>query len=900
LEPIVVTLDGSEVSGHSGMTILELATEVGIEIPTLCYDSHLSPLGACRICLVEEETSGKLLASCVTPIAPGMVINTRSERVLKNRRTVVEMMLASHPDSCIVCDKGNRCKLRQIAADLGLGLISMEKIPTYHPMVELNPFIQRDLSKCIRCGRCVRACQEIAVVGAVDYTDRGFEARPATYLDAPLELTECNFCGICVSMCPTGALSERNRASTLTASSATRTVCTLCGTGCQILMEHGNDRVLGVRPAQVERSVNHVSLCVKGHYGMDYVNSGERLKEPLIRKNGELQPASWEEALDLVASKLAELKQKRGGAALGAIGASRGTNEENYLLQKFVRAVLGSNNIDSGARLRGVALASGIEKVLGYGATTNPISHIREAREILLVGADPLSSSPIVGQLIKQAVKFGGAHLTLVDPLPRGLEIFTGTWIHPKPGTQTALLAGMLRHMAAAGRLCSDDTVLKAESLGHLWHGIEPFTPERVEEITGVPAKLLTQTADRLAEAERLAIIPGSYLAGEKDAGTSGSLLAAMALLTGNIGRHGCGLFPIAGSLNDQGALDMGACPNRLPGYTDASDPEAISRFENAWGVDLPREAGLDCISMIEAAGRGGIAGMVVVGENPAGDCPEPSRAAEALSGLDLLVVQDLFLTETASLADVVFPASSVAEKDGTVTNLERRVQSVCRAFEPIGESRPDWRILLDLMARMGMDSPHESPADILQEINEMVPFYGGITLQRLDREKEGIFWPCADANDLGTAVLYQDGIAPEAADIALEIPDSSAPEPGEQYPIWLLSHETLQRCVDGVRTDHSRVLARTANNGRLQMNPFDAGLLGIEDGGAAVVSSPAGSLQTRIALSTEIPRGIAVAASLESKSLGVLFAIGDRDPATGVPHRSRIAVRVEALHGSK
>ena len=898
MEPITITLDGSEVSGHAGMTVLDLATEVGIEIPTLCYDSHLSPLGACRVCLVEEVASGRLVASCVTPISRGMVIDTRSKRVIDNRRVVVELMLASHPDSCIVCDKGNRCALRKIAADLGLGFSSLERIPSYHPLVDLNPFIQRDLSKCIRCGRCIRADQEIAVVGAIDYTDRGFEARPATLLDAPLEQSECNFCGICVSICPTGALSERNRISTTTASHATRTTCALCGAGCAILLEHRGSLVLGTRPAGDKNSVNHISLCVKGHYGLDFINSGERLTTPLIRRQGELVPAGWDEALDLVAGRFAELKDAGGGRSLGAIGGSRSSNEEGYLLQKFVRQALGSDNVDSGARLRGSALSAGIERVLGRGAMTHPLSHILDAAEILVVGANPLATNPIVGQRIKQAVKFRGAHLVLVDPLPGGLSGFAGTWLRPAPGTYPWFLAGLLREvLLTSGSAGIEEGGRAGAGLRGIQKTVEPYTSDRVEDLTGLPARLVRDTARRLAVARSIALIPGSGVARDEGASFSGSLLAALALLTDNVARPGCGLFPISGSLNDQGAEDMGVSPGRLPGYASASDAGVRAGFEQAWGAPLPQGPGLDYLSMIEAAERGELVGLHVVGENPAAECPDSEKTMRALSRLKFLVVQDLFLTETASLAHVVLPSASFAEKDGTFTSLERRVQRNRRALGPVGQSRPDWQILLELASRLGGGPPKDSPSEVWREINDLVPLYRGITEARLMREPEGIFWPCSGEEDPGTPVLYGGGSPQIPADLVFPTLPDFTPETRDGYPLWLLTTESLFHSSDGVQTFRSRALLQAAKDGSLVMNPFDAGSLGIGDGDSAVLISPKGRLRTKVTFSQEVPRGIVTAATAPSHLLAGLFSMSQRDPETGSPQMHRQMVRVEAQH---
>ena len=896
MDSITIILDEKEVSGRPGTTILELANEIGVKIPSLCYDSHLSPLGACRVCLVEDVTSGRMIASCVTPIAQGMVINTTSERVLTNRKNVVELILASHPDSCIVCDKGNRCELRQIATDLDVGLSAFEKIPSYSPVVELNPFIQRDLSKCIRCGRCIRADQEIAVVGAIDYTDRGFESRPATLHDVPLELTECNFCGICVSVCPTGALYRRHRASTLSASFATRTICTLCGTGCAIFVEHVGGKITGVEPADDAQSVNHISLCVKGHYGTDFVHSESRLTKPLIRRNGELEPATWEEALSLVVEKFSELRDSFGGRLIGALGAANCSNEENYLLQKLVRTAFSSNNIDSSARLRGLALATGIERVLGMGTATAPFSHIRDAEEILVIGADPLVSSPIVGQMIKQAVKLHGSHLTLVDILPRGLSVFAGCWIRPRPGTTVVLLAGLLRQIFEVD-------ACKTRSHSPLWEwftqldqSLKPFSLELVEEATGVPAKLIVSTATRLGQTSKLAVVCGeAALFGEDGGLSAGTLLAALILRTGNVGRPGCGLFPIAGSLNDQGAIDMGTLPEKLPGHRDSDRPEERAEIERAWNVTLPSEKGLDYLSMIESACKGELAGLYVVGENPVLDCPGTEMAKEALSRLEFLVVQDRFLTETAELADVVLPSTSFAEKDGSWTNLERRVQLSRQVVPPVGESREDWRILAELLNRFGVEAAYESAADVLCEINDTVANYRGVTSVHLALEP--VFLPCTDADDPGEPILFTQAPPSEPTHPPPDLPIPKSVLDQEHFPFSLMISESLFHSRDRAATSHSKTLRRAMEDGQVTMNPFDARLLGLSDASLIEIRSAHGVLQTSVTISQQAPRSILLLTNTPSVAPSWLLALAEKDRECSAPRLHRIAVTVEVTN---
>jgi predicted molibdopterin-dependent oxidoreductase YjgC len=502
--------------------------------------------------------------------------------------------------------------------------------------------------------------------------------------------------------------------------------------------------------------------------------------------------------------------------------------------------------------------------------------------------------------MIKQAVKIKGAHLTLVDPLPRSLNGgFADTWIRPAPGTQPIFLAGLLREMLTVGTSARAQEALGKEGLARIRAEVDTFTPERVEDLTGVPARLLKDTAGRLASGRRLAVIPGAGIAREEGASQSGSLLAVMLLVAGDPGQKGCGLFPVALSLNDQGALDMGACPDRLPGHKEVADPEARAGFEAAWSASLPSEPGMDYISMIEAALAGTLKGLYIVGENPVRDCPGEQKVREALSGLELLVVQDLFLTETANLAHVVLPSASFAEKEGTFTNLERRVQRFRRAIEPRSESRPDGAILTDLMGRMGSEISCRTPLEVLSEINEQVPAYRGITLKRLELEREGIFWPCPDEEDPGTPILHAGRPPHIPEDLTLGPLDSSVSAPPDEFPLWLLTTATLFHSVDGVRTARSRMLLKAAREGSVTMNPFDAGPLGIEDGDTALVKSSQGSLRTRIAMSERIPRGMVVATSLGEQSPEGLSSMDARDLEHGAPRTHRLAVRVEVEHGS-
>lgn len=755
MDEIAITLNGATVNGSAGMTILELAQKSGIYIPTLCHDPHLKPVGACRVCLVEDEKTGFLLASCVTPISSGMKINTASEKVLEARRTVVELLLAGHPDSCIICDKGNHCQLRKIASELGIGHIEFDRIRRFYQIETTNPFIERDLSKCIMCGKCVRGCQEIEEIGAIDYAHRGFRAKPATALDLPLEQSNCEFCGLCVFLCPVGALTDKLSKYTGEVKESIRTVCPYCGVGCSMYLNVRDKEVISVSPAE-ERSVNGISLCVKGRYGYDFINSSERLQTPLIKKNGVFTESTWEEALRIIADRLKSIKENYGSPALGGLGSYRCTNEDNYLLQKFFRAALGSNNIDNSDMVTMLPFLNGLEASFGMGVTTNSIEEIENTDVILAIGSDITESHPIIGQKVKRAVKVNDALLFVVNPAD--IKIIRVADIHLKNqvGTETALINGLINVVIHEGFYNREFVNTRTEGFDKLKDHIVKYSPEYVEGITGVLAEDIRRVARSYACAERASIIAGQGSIQNGDGKEIAIGLANLALLTGNIGKEGCGIFYTVPHNNLQGAYDMGVMPDYLPGYQRLNDPNSKEKFEREWGIKVPGATGLTAKEMLHAAKEGKIRGIYVVGNNIVLSYPDKNYTIEALKSLDFLVVQDIFMNETAELADVVLPAASFAEKDGTFTNTDRRIQRIRKAIDPLGKAKADWEILAELSTMIGYPMKYESPGHIMEEIARLVTLYGGISYDRL--EEGGLQWPCPHKEHPGTEFLFKDG----------------------------------------------------------------------------------------------------------------------------------------------
>ena len=853
MEAITITLDDVEVSGYPGMTILDLARESGVSIPTLCHDPYLSSIGACRICLVEEENSRALLASCVTPIRAGMVINTHSPRVLERRKLILEFLLASHPDSCLVCDKGNRCELRNLAAEMGIGKLELNKIPLSSHIVDVNPFLERDLSKCIMCARCIRADQELVVVGAIDYVERGFISRPSTFDNLPLENSECTFCGTCVAFCPTGALKEKKASYNGTTSTVVDTICPYCGCGCNISLEVKNNKVVRVRPV-IESPVNKGTLCSRGSYGLDFIHHPDRLTTPLIKNSDGLHETSWENALSFTAQELKRLKDEYGPDKIAVLSSSKCTNEDNYLLQKFTRCVLGTNNIDNGSCMYNAPSREGLGWSIGFPLSTNTLSELEQSEAIIVIGANPAASAPAVSYAIKRAVKNSGAKLIVIDPCYTGLTRFAQVCLKPSIGTDIALINGVAKVILDNKSYDEEFVTRRTDNFDEYSAALSDYSSEYVEKITGVPERDIHLAAKIYSEAKTACIVYGTGITQQKRGTENVIALANLAMLTGNTGHNGGGIFALQRENNAQGACDMGSLPDFLPGYGSLDDTQTRDIFRNIWQTEIPDSPGMTAVEVLRQAEAGNIKGMLIIGENPVVSFPDPDFVRKALSSLEFLFVADIFPNETTELASVVMPAAAFAEKDGTFTNFEGRVQQVRKAVNSPGICLPEWEIITRLSNNMGSSMQYASSREILNEIEELVPLYQNLTHRDFEQDDEE---SGPSSERLGSKRFYK-GLFPSGFGRFTPVeyvPREEAKD--EQYPLVLVTGSRLHGFGSGSRSSRASRLKSFTPGAWINISNNDSTLYQLNTGDSVRIISPAGEVSATVRVSDELDEGM-------------------------------------------
>ncbi|MGK0200618.1 MAG: formate dehydrogenase major subunit, partial [Yoonia sp.] len=713
-------------------------------VPTLCDAPNLKPFGSCRVCSVdvalEKGGRAKVMASCHTPIQEGYFIYPDSENIQRLRKNIIELVLTDHPLDCLTCEVNGNCELQTVAARVGIHDVRYPAGKNHLDRKKdlSHPYMTSDLSKCINCYRCVRACDEIQGEFVLSMAGRGFDNRIIKSTDSPFGESDCVSCGACAQTCPTAAISDIYFSKGLASQKKTRTVCTYCGVGCNLEIASTNDTIHSIS-APIDAEVNQGHTCLKGRYAFKFYDHPERLRSPLIKRDGEFVEASWDEAYDYIAEKLTRIKQDSGPDYIAGISSARCTNEENYLMQKFIRAVIGTNNIDCCARVCHSPTALGLQRAYGTGAATNSIADIEFTHCMLVIGANPTDAHPVTGAKLKQHA-MGGKTLIVIDPRRTELARYADHFLQLRPGTNVAVLNMMLHYIVKEGVVHEDFIKTRTEGYDDFVAEIENIDIDALEKISGVDREDVRAAAIAYATAGNAMSFHGLGVTEHFQGTFTVMQIANLAMLTGNIGRPGVGVNPLRGQNNVQGAADMGAQPHQGAGYRDVTQADERKIYEDFYGVAHPTTDGLKIPEMFDASLDDRLKAMWIIGEDIVQTDPNTQKVMAALDKLDLLVVQELFMTETAKMADVVLPGASFLEKSGTFTNGERRVQRVNEVVPPLPGTKPDGQILVDIMNRLGYEQPDYDAATVLEEISNIVPFFEGAVWDELgDNGKQ---WP--------------------------------------------------------------------------------------------------------------------------------------------------------------
>ncbi len=900
-ETIAVHIDGREVHIAPGTTVLHAMRKVGKDVPTLCYSDRLKPYGACRVCLVEVE-GGKPVASCHTPVNPGAKYKTHTPLLTRLRRNIVELIVSDHPLECLDCTANQRCELQKVAGQVGLRTPRYEN-PRQHnpPQDNSHPFIKMEMAKCIGCGRCARACEEVQGSFSLGMSGRGYEVKVIAGNDTGMEEADCVSCGQCVFECPVAALEEASTRVTGLPDDQVTTTCCYCAVGCSMNVNIKDGQVVNIEP-NLEGSANIGHACIKGRFAHEYARSKDRIRSPLIRQaDGKFRKASWDEALGLVAENFKRIKATHGPQAFGLISSARCTNEDNFVMQKFARTVIGTNSVDNCSRVCHSPSAYGLEKALGTGAGTNSFEDVEKAKLLMIVGANPTEAHPVFGARIKQAV-LAGCKLIILDPRNTELAHLADLHLPLKPGSNVAVINALLHVVIKEGLVDRQFIALHTEGYADLEASVAQCTPEWASDISGVPADMIRKAARMYATSGASQVLWGLGVT-EASFGSHTVLgMVNLSVVTGNIGRPGTGACPIRGQNNVQGASDMGALPNVVSGYRHVDDPAARLDYLNVWGVELPTDKGLRIPDMFEAAHEGRLKCMYIVGEDITQSDPNSKFVMEALDNLEFMVLQDIFLNDTSKHAHVVLPATTALEKDGTFTNSDRRIQRVRRAMEPLSGTKPDADIENAIARLMGIDLGFDhgpgtpvDPSLVMDEIARLTPTWRGVNYERLD-ELGFIQWPCYGLDHPGTAIVHEGGNFMRGKAKLTAVPWQEAEEQtSKHFPFHLTTGRVLQHYNSATMTRRTGVSQLAKAKGEsLRIHPDDAKRMNFANGQLLTITSRHGQVN-------------AVAEITESTNPGVLFMtfhypetktnllMGHAcDPHTGCPDFKVMAVRLE------
>lgn len=898
---ITLLIDGVEVTVPEGTSVMRAAAMCGVNIPRLCATDSLEPFGSCRLCLVEIEGRKGYPASCTTPVEPGMKVRTQSTKLQTLRKGVMELYISDHPLDCLTCSANGNCELQDMAGVTGLREVRYGFEGANHlndAKDESNPYFSYDPAKCIVCNRCVRACEDIQGTFALTISGRGFASRVVAGQGQSLMESECVSCGACVQACPTATLQEKSVIWLGQPEHSVVTTCAYCGVGCSLRADMKGNEVVRMVPSK-DGKANEGHACVKGRFAWGYATHKDRITKPMIRKKmtDPWQEVTWEEALNYAASEFKRIQTEHGRDSIGGIVSSRCTNEEGYLVQKLVRAAFGNNNVDTCARVCHSPTGYGLKQTLGESAGTQTFQSVEKADVIMVVGANPTDGHPVFASRLKKRLR-QGAKLIVIDPrridLVKSPHIQASYHLQLKPGTNVALINALAHVVVTEGLL--DEAFIHQrceEKAFQQWRSFimrNENAPETVQDVTGVPGQLIREAARLYATGGNAAIYYGLGVTEHAQGSTMVMGIANLAMATGNIGREGVGVNPLRGQNNVQGACDMGSFPHELPGYRHVSDSTVRSQFEAAWGVTIQPEPGLRIPNMFDAALHGSFKGLYCQGEDIVQSDPNTQHVAAALSAMECIVVQDIFLNETAKYAHVLLPGSSFLEKDGTFTNAERRISRV-RQVMPPKAGYADWEVTMLLAKHLGYDMPYRHPSDIMDEIAKLTPTFRGVSYAKLDLQGS-IQWPCNEHSPDGTPTMHVDQFVRGKGRFMLTQYIATDEKVTRKFPLILTTGRILSQYNVGAQTRRTENV-RWHQEDLLEIHPHDAEERGIKNGDWVGIQSRAGETILRAHVSERMQPGVVYTTFHFPESGANVITTDNSDWATNCPEYKVTAVQV-------
>jgi len=904
---VTLEIDGVSVTVPAGTSVMRAAAEAGVGVPKLCATDSLKAFGSCRLCLVEIEGRRGYPASCTTPVEAGMKVRTQSEKLGDLRRGVMELYISDHPLDCLTCPTNGNCELQDMAGVVGLrevryndGAGTAPPIATHTHLAkdESNPYFTYDPSKCIVCNRCVRACEETQGTFALTISGRGFDSRVAAGTSQPFMESDCVSCGACVQACPTATLTETSVIQLGQASHSKITTCAYCGVGCSFKAEMKGNEVVRMVPYK-DGAANEGHACVKGRFAWGYATHKDRILKPMIRARitDPWREVSWEEAIGYAASQFRRIQAEHGKDSIGGIVSSRCTNEEGYLVQKLVRAAFGNNNVDTCARVCHSPTGYGLKTTIGESAGTQTFRSVAKADVIMVIGANPTDGHPVFASRMKRRLR-AGARLIVVDPrridLVESPHIRADYHLQLRPGTNVAVVTSIAHVIVTEGLLAEQFIAERCEDRAfQQWRdfvALPENSPEALEAETGVPAEQLRGAARLYATGGNAAIYYGLGVTEHAQGSTTVMGIANLAMATGNIGREGVGVNPLRGQNNVQGSCDIGSFPHELPGYRHVSDSTVRGSFEAAWNVEINPEPGLRIPNMFEAAITGSFRGLYCQGEDIVQSDPNTQHVAEALSSMECIVVQDIFLNETAKYAHVFLPGSSFLEKDGTFTNAERRISRVRKVMPPkAGYS--DWEATILLSNALGYPMHYNHPSEIMDEIARLTPTFAGVSYKKLE-ELGSIQWPCNAEAPEGTPTMHVDTFVRGKGKFIITKYVPTSEKVNRKYPLILTTGRILSQYNVGAQTRRTHNV-HWHDEDRLEIHPHDAEERGIKDGDWVGIQSRAGETVLRAIVSERMQPGVVYTTFHFPESGANVITTDNSDWATNCPEYKVTAVQV-------